>query len=123
MDTTKTDDDEIAQRQQQHWTEVRETEFLDSHEYQPLKILIDPSLCTIGKNIAEGGQGVIYEVSLLNGPDGGSVPMVLKAFKAAPLSSPQGQWPDEIFRMESVFSCSLSDYVPQSDGLYDLLMP
>lgn len=61
MGTTKTDDDDDnggnddETEQQQHWTTVRETEFLDSHEYQPPKILIDPSRCTVGKKIAQGG--------------------------------------------------------------------
>ena len=94
------------------WTEVRETQFLDSAEYhKPCKI-IDSSMLTIGDKIGEGGQATIFEGLWHNVADGAVVPgngaikVAIKRFKTH-----TERWPDEILKLKGANLCRLHGYL------------
>jgi serine/threonine protein kinase len=106
----------VTADEQQHWTEVRSTEFLDSAPYHKPTPRYHLSDLTILDKIGEGGQGHILEVIRNE-----TSRAVLKEFKSAS-GSPQGQWPDEILKIENYYLCNLIGYVDRGDGSIGLLM-
>ena len=106
---------------QQHWTEIRSTEFVDASPHQKPVVRFHHSDLEIVRPIGEGGQAKIYEVALTQ-PDGIRYRRALKVFKSAVGSTSEGQVPGEILNIDSSYLCKPIGYVEQGDGSVSMLM-
>ena len=106
---------------QQHWTEIRSTEFVDASPHQKPVVRFHHSDLEIVRPIGEGGQAKIYEVALTQ-PDGIRYRRALKVFKSAVGSTSEGQVPSEILNIDSKYLCKPLGYVEQGDGSVSMLM-
>ena len=111
----------IDGEQQQHWTEIRSTEFVDASPHHKPIVRFHHSDLEILRPIGEGGQAKIYEVGLTQF-DGLTYKRALKVFKSALGSTSEGQFPGEILDIESAYLCKPIGYVEQEDGSVGLLM-
>jgi serine/threonine protein kinase len=111
----------IDGEQQQHWTEIRSTEFVDASPRLLPVVRFHHSDLEIVRQIGEGGQAKIYEVGLTQF-DGIVYRRALKVFKSAVGSTSEGQVPGAILNIESSYLCKPIGYVEQGDGSVGILM-
>lgn len=108
---------------QSDWTEVRETQFLDSEEFHKSCKIIDSSMLTIGKMIGQGAQATIFEGLWHNVASGGcgqlspdakgaAIKVAVKRFRS---HTARRQWPDEILKLKGGNLCRLHGYVNLSN--------
>lgn len=111
----------IDGEKQQHWTEIRSTEFVDASPHHKPVVRFHHSDLEIVRPIGEGGQATIYEV-VLTQFDGITYRRALKVFKSALGSTSEGQFPGEILNIQSAYLCKPIGYVEQGDGSVGMLM-